>query len=179
MTNKIEGKETSLCTRCKQDKLWSDFYITGRGRPSTRCKRCVSEVNVEKASQRKISLVIAVDKTCGNCKVKKLAREFLVSYRTLDGLSWSCNRCRRSSEFMRLYGITIEEYEAMCEEQQGLCKICNNPESIDGRSLAVDHCHNTGAVRGLLCGKCNKALGLLNDNTILMERAIAYLRREV
>lgn len=69
------------------------------------------------------------------------------------------------------YGITLEDYNKMYIEQQGLCKICAN--YFD--KLVVDHCYTTGKVRGLLCNYCNFGLGNFKDNTNLLNRAIIYL----
>jgi Autographiviridae endonuclease VII len=83
------------------------------------------------------------------------------------------------------YKITSKEYDEMIEQQNGLCKICNKPETKmnmlkDGiQRLSVDHCHKTGKVRGLLCGKCNTALGSLRDSIDTLNSAIAYLSSHV
>ena len=74
----------------------------------------------------------------------------------------------------RRYGITLEQYEAMLESQNGKCAICKG-DCLTGRNLAVDHDHETGKVRGLLCSKCNQGLGQLN-NIELLQRAIDYLK---
>jgi hypothetical protein len=68
----------------------------------------------------------------------------------------------RNKTLKRKYGITVEHYEQMLKHQNGVCKIC---KSLDpsGRRLAVDHCHTTGAVRGLLCPNCNTALGRIEQ----------------
>lgn len=76
----------------------------------------------------------------------------------------------------RTYGITLEEYNALHSKQDGRCKICNQPETARNRSLAVDHDHKTGKVRGLLCGKCNMALGKFQDDERILASAIAYLQ---
>lgn len=80
-------------------------------------------------------------------------------------------RCRR---FRRIYGISLEDYEEMSEKQNHLCLICQKPE--EGKRLAVDHCHNTKIVRGLLCAKCNQGIGHFDDDIDLMLRAIEYVR---
>lgn len=76
------------------------------------------------------------------------------------------------------YGITLAEYNAMLEAQNYKCAICNNEDEVEGRRLAIDHCHNTGKIRGLLCGKCNRGLGLFYDNKKLLQSAIKYLNKE-
>lgn len=70
------------------------------------------------------------------------------------------------------YGITLEYYDELYALQQGLCKICGGHEGV----LAVDHCHKTNVVRGLLCSNCNIGLGNFKDNSQLLGRAILYLR---
>lgn len=73
------------------------------------------------------------------------------------------------------YGITLEKFNKMMLEQNNCCAICK--KAYKEKSLCVDHCHVTGKVRGLLCNKCNKALGLLNDNCELLKTAASYLER--
>lgn len=81
---------------------------------------------------------------------------------------------------LRTYGIDSSEYERMYKEQQGLCKICRNEGFVMDKSrhrvkLVVDHCHSSGAVRGLLCHNCNRALGLLQDDIDSLNRAVEYI----
>jgi hypothetical protein len=72
----------------------------------------------------------------------------------------------------RVYGLKLSEYAEMLEQQEGICAIasCSNP------AKHIDHCHKTGKVRGILCRKCNSALGFLGDNVQLLEDAIEYLK---
>jgi hypothetical protein len=63
----------------------------------------------------------------------------------------------------------------MVEAQGNKCKICGNPETVKGRSLSVDHCHRTGKIRGLLCGKCNTGLGKFRDSDKILKKALDYL----
>lgn len=91
---------------------------------------------------------------------------------------------RHAHNLMTVYGITPEQYGAMLAEQGGVCAICQQDEPNEhGRTgtrfrLSVDHCHTSGRVRGLLCQKCNRAIGLLGDNIDLLRKAIDYLERE-
>lgn len=62
---------------------------------------------------------------------------------------------------MSVYGLTVEQYEEMFSKQDGVCAICKQPWKT--RRLAVDHCHKTGKIRGLLCGRCNGQLGWLEN----------------
>lgn len=78
------------------------------------------------------------------------------------------------------YGISLETYERLEVEQEGVCRICSKPETEltagKRKRLAVDHCHVTGKVRGLLCSKCNRGLGYFLEDEVLLLKAIAYLR---
>lgn len=80
----------------------------------------------------------------------------------------------RRSELKRRFGITPEQYDEMLAEQEGVCAICGKEQG--GRTLAVDHDHSTGEVRGLLCTTCNVHLAWLEDAD-WRSRAEAYLRR--
>lgn len=86
-------------------------------------------------------------------------------------------------ELKRRFGIEIEQYTAMLEEQRGVCAICGKAEAathrVTGqvRRMAVDHCHETGKIRGLLCTHCNAILGHAKDRTEVLEAAIRYLRK--
>ena len=86
----------------------------------------------------------------------------------------------RWSSILRQYGMTKEQYESLLIQQGGVCAVCGKGprgNSRNGLSLVVDHNHQTGAVRGLLCSVCNKVLGLFEEDEILLENAIQYLRR--
>lgn len=86
----------------------------------------------------------------------------------------------RSTRFRQRYGITVAEYEAMHRAQGGVCAICKRPEEATGTSghvkhLAVDHHHGTGVVRGLLCQRCNSALGSMRDDPMIVKAALEFL----
>ena len=75
------------------------------------------------------------------------------------------------------YGITAEDYNNMFIEQGGRCAICGVHQSKLKKILHVDHCHETGVVRGLLCDGCNIAIGRMKDNVDILRNAIEYLGR--
>jgi hypothetical protein len=84
---------------------------------------------------------------------------------------------KKEIKFQRLfraYGITKEAYMEKVKEQKHACAIC---KKSNGKALAVDHCHETGIVRGLLCDPCNTALGLLKESPESMQSALAYLAK--
>lgn len=86
---------------------------------------------------------------------------------------------RKNWQLKKAYGITLDEYREMFDRQNGLCAICELPEadSTNGVAhlLAVDHDHETGKVRALLCKKCNTAIGLLGHDLNLLRTAVQYL----
>jgi len=75
------------------------------------------------------------------------------------------------------YNITMEEYNKMFADQNGCCKICGDHYSSLAHGLVVDHCHITGNVRSLLCGRCNTAIGLFKEDVETIKNAIEYLRK--
>lgn len=81
----------------------------------------------------------------------------------------------RESHLRKHYGITQEQYLALVGQQQGLCAICHEKPL---KSLDIDHNHETKRVRGLLCGNCNRGLGLFKDSVLRFESAIHYLTPE-
>ena len=78
---------------------------------------------------------------------------------------------------LRQYGITLEEYRDLEQEQNFSCAICEKLSSECNKGLHVDHCHSTGKIRGLLCSKCNTAIGLLDDKPDRVHKVMNYLQR--
>lgn len=135
-------------------------------------------------------------RTCTSCNTEKPLADFGVRKSGRIGdLIMPCKPCKveanrtkrrvnpdyflhieRKSKFKNIYGITLEQYEQMLEAQGGGCAICNaKTPSARTKYFAVDHCHATSKVRGLLCTKCNRGLGLFNDRTDLLKLATNYL----
>ena len=82
---------------------------------------------------------------------------------------------RKNSSLKLYYGITLEEYNEMFVSQNGVCAICKESQ-ITGKSLSVDHNHETSKVRGLLCNKCNTGIGLLGEKEEILLEAIKYIK---
>lgn len=89
-------------------------------------------------------------------------------------------RQSKLEQHLKRYGLSTADFTAMFEKQNGLCAICKQPETQKLKSrtkrLAVDHCHNTQRIRGLLCHACNAGLGYFKDSIELLKAAIRYLR---
>lgn len=83
---------------------------------------------------------------------------------------------KNDERILRMYGITRDGYDQMLEAQGGVCAICKGPRNGPGKFFHIDHCHNSSRVRGLLCGKCNTAVGLLDDDPARAEALAQYLR---
>ena len=81
---------------------------------------------------------------------------------------------QRKAELKRLYGITFDDYVNLYKKQNGVCAICLQ-ECKTRKSLSVDHDHDTMAVRGLLCNRCNRAIGMLGEDPDILERAKEYI----
>lgn len=86
----------------------------------------------------------------------------------------------KNMDLKKCYGITIKQYNEMLAKQKGVCAICEGCEKSTApsgktRPLALDHCHSTGMVRGLLCSRCNRALGFFGDSIPSLKKAISYL----
>lgn len=90
---------------------------------------------------------------------------------------------RRSYERKRAcakYGLTVDQFDSMLDQQSGKCAICGADfaflEGDQNLRPRIDHCHETGEVRGLLCNKCNRALGLFADDEEILRRALKYIQ---
>ena len=136
-------------------------------------------------------------KTCTKCKAVKNFTEFHKGKNYKDGYRTVCKECmstyskarnattqqrekNRAWFYRRKYGISLAQYDEMLTKQGCRCSICNSPDSKrQGQRLMVDHCHETGKVRGLLCNPCNAAIGLLGDNISTLQKAINYLSTNV
>ena len=83
----------------------------------------------------------------------------------------------KNTELVRTYGITLEMYNKMLVDQNFCCAICGKHNSNFKKQLSVDHDHETGAVRGLLCHHCNTGIGMFKDNTEILKKATNYLEK--
>lgn len=169
---------TKKCSDCGKEKPLEDFcaYIK-RGKLSRR-----SQCNECRALARRVL------RTCSKCGcVKEYAGNFAHSAES------RCNEClpqkaapkfrsrppdykllARNSSLKNTYGIGVAEYDLMLARQRRRCAICEKQVG-DGAVLDVDHCHYSKKVRGLLCGSCNRGIGLLKDSPEILESAITYL----
>jgi hypothetical protein len=123
--------------------------------------------------------------TCITCKNQKLISEFHKNKGKSPGISYQCKLCRkpeaRESHLVYKFKKNKEWYEATLESQGSACAICGSVSPKGNQktlmSFCVDHDHETGKVRGLLCHPCNTAIGSLGDSTERLRLAITYLEK--
>jgi len=152
-------------------------------------KRWLIEKNIARFGPRKID-PNREQKFCSRCGHEKDIEEFWIARGRTDGRQGWCKDCSvtalRESSLKAKYGITRDQYDAMLQEQDNSCAICgSSPDSQPtyGKTgkrfeLHVDHCHDTGRVRGLLCNSCNSGLGRFKDDPVRLFNAIEYLNKE-
>lgn len=124
-------------------------------------------------------------KRCISCEVEKPLTDYYTKGKYYHAkckpclLSYQKSRYNpkktAASSMKRRYGVALEQYSLMLDQQSGGCAICGDKETIEGRALYIDHDHTTGRVRGLLCHKCNTGLGSFRDTLDLLKRACSYL----
>jgi hypothetical protein len=142
-------------------------------------------------------------KQCCVCKTVKPFSEFYNYKNKNDNKSYRCKPCdddarkkwkknnpekahlsQRERNLKHRFGVDLDWYQTQLKKQNYCCAICKVKENnvIKGNradiSFAVDHCHKTGKIRGLLCNQCNRALGLFKDSSELITKAIEYLKRK-
>jgi hypothetical protein len=152
------AEETKKCLACAQEKPVSQFKRVNNTRNSD-----------------------GLSHFCADCAANLDAKQMNNLYRKV---AYSRTRRPSNSYFLQRYGISREEYDKMLDQQDGKCAICRKSEvstyqrgTTEGKlmALAVDHCHATGKVRGLLCSKCNRAIGLFEDDSELLRLAAEYI----
>lgn len=165
---------------------WDEILIGTRCTP--RCILCRKQYDKNRSVNLKNNNETSVQ--CIKCKEIKLKKHF--SKYEFNKRNSICKECRTIYQIdfkIRIienkYGITKDEYLGMVKNQENKCAICQKEETSKStkqrsnviKSLCVDHCHETGKIRELLCHKCNSALGLFNDDFELLIKASEYLKK--
>ncbi|WP_399883076.1 endonuclease VII domain-containing protein [Streptomyces sp. BBFR51] len=143
------------------------------------CRECAATYHQERqvAKGRNVRPRVEVPeghKLCRTCGEIKPHSEWTRNRTASDGLATLCKSCKaaqgRAGHLKRQYGITEAERDALIASQGGVCCIC-----LAAPAAHVDHCHETGRVRGVLCFSCNAALGQFKDRPDAIRRAAAYV----
>lgn len=168
----------------EKDALISELYLSGKSiRAISRQLRC-GDATVHRSLERSatprrprsVTRLGDEERRCCRCGIVKPLDQFNRSKRLTLGRGYHCRVCREEMNMIRWHGITRSEYDEMLRSQGGGCAICG---SVDSRHpvtrLVIDHCHETGRVRGLLCSHCNRGIGFLEDSPDRLRAAAAYL----
>lgn len=169
------------CCSCSTPKPEDDFSPPGRSRKTNyECRVCHNSRKKARYRERATSGRVDPEGTCRDCGITKSADDFGRNWHRRSGLAYRCNDCQGHANRERHFKISPAEYAAMLHAQQGVCAICGQAEddlSKGGKvkALAVDHNHDTGKIRGLLCGNCNRGLGNFGDNLDTLIAAVTYM----
>lgn len=153
------------------------------------------------------TFVDSPEKYCPGCEQNKPRSEYYTNKTTLHGLNvyckaccykrhdkwrlankdkaaeqarrWRANHPRAAKDYgiRARYGLPLGSYEKLLTEQEGKCACCGSSKPGGRGDFHVDHCHDTGKIRGLLCHGCNVSIGHFDHDTSLLEKAILYLNR--
>jgi hypothetical protein len=179
---------TRICTLCKEEKSLDDFHGHHNKNDGKRseCKICICrkkrvlyQNDKERVKERRRSY-----RADNPDRIRKIRRKYYEKNRESiigkEKIRYNANpeKFKDGSRKMRLssYGLTIDQYNTMNIKQAGMCAICAGPP-VHHKRLSVDHDHDTGQIRGLLCTECNSGLGFFKDSILILERATQYLKR--
>ena len=188
------------CSKCFEVKEISEFYsrktsIDGVYANCKVCHRENSARNIKKRYPKHLKSVsdrqhrlknrsdvdIAIQngkkrfKTCNTCEQDLPLTKFYKARDLLDGHKVDCKRCCRDWHYRNHFGITIDDYEDMLDDQFGKCAICDTHQYDLDKRLCIDHNHEDGSIRGLLCVTCNLHLGKRTLNFVRANKEKAYL----
>jgi hypothetical protein len=150
----------------------SDDGLTPAADPRRYCKRC-REAEPAEGFYKKAGLMC---RPCHITNVTARRAHRRVAFNAVEKARYQRDPAIRRRKQARVYGLTPDQYEALFIRQAGVCAICRCPERIKTASLCIDHDHKSGLVRGLLCRRCNAAIGLMGEDRTTLLRALAYLR---
>ena len=173
--------QTKVCSVCKQEKTADEFNKCSKNKNglSEKCRKCnviavrsftkkykLNNKGFDYSKERKIR--------CYACKKIKSSFLFYKNKCARTGFNNICKTCLRELHRQHDYGITPDALCALIKQQNNQCAICG---TVFTKEFHVDHCHITNIVRGLLCEKCNLALGLFKDSPAILRSAISYLEQ--
>lgn len=153
--------ETKICTKCNIEKKITEFSKQKRGKFGVRsvCKSCIIIYRKDYLSTR-------------HNETNEVHKEWKIKNKDYY----------KELHLKKTYNLSLDQYNQMLENQNGVCAICGNEEVISDvtgqkiKPLAVDHNHETREIRGLLCQACNTGLGKFKENKEVLKKAIKYLK---
>lgn len=171
------------CSVCREVRPVEDFHKLASASDGRmcRCKGCVRKKNNAYYARNREAVKAQVKtwRAKNPEKVKAIGRAYVLK-RDKDVVNRRSRKLydemhpqkKRDIRLRSKYGITVERYDEMIEAQGGVCAICHR-----GARLVVDHNHDTGEVRGLLCHGCNSALGMLRESPRACLNMVDYIER--
>jgi hypothetical protein len=164
------------CTKCGEVKPLHEFQKKGDNRRRADCRACAAAYN--RTWQRK-----------NPEKLRKNRKKYYERHQErlrAEKAEWQRAHPEQAQDahLRRTFGITLDQYRGLQEKQGGKCAVCDQEETaVDKRTgkvrrLHVDHSHQSGAVRGLLCTRCNLGLGFLQEDPKIIKSLLQYLDRE-
>jgi len=188
--NSLSDKEIEeLKTKnCKiHGQLTKDQIVIIKPYGYVTCKICKS--NWQQKSRYAIHAWL--EHECVKCKIIKSKNDFTEYDRKLNypycyecRIKFPTNHKIKQKHYLKIrYSLTPDKYYDMLNNQNGLCAICKKPEKIKKKkskttmNLSIDHCHKTNMIRSLLCGNCNKLIGLAYESAYILRNAALYLEK--
>lgn len=160
-------KKTKRCSKCRGEKLLEDFNrdTSAKDGHLTVCRDCqhIDYIEYYKGNKKKISIKGKAYYKLNKKEVNKRNRENHIKNKERDDFMARIHH----------YNLSEVEFKALWEKQKGYCAICG--VSLKGNKYHIDHDHMTEKVRGILCTKCNRGIGLLKDSVELLSNAVRYL----
>lgn len=187
------------CYRCKRILILEFFYNnrSSKDGKSATCKDCTKAIQAERRKRQNTG----TSRRCSNCGIVKPLSDFYRAYpycktctkvwrrdyyeKNEKGAQKSDEDRKRLRQLYlkRNFNLSQEEYEGLLQQQDGVCAICGQPEHYINKGsqqpsfLAIDHCHQTGYIRELLCRSCNALLGNAHDDPEILRKAADYLEK--
>lgn len=192
-TNKQTEKDIKsrhkICAICGINKPFDEYRRDTRTRDGYKgsCKLCLSRTKPgRKIPTRRTPEELQLDidsqtKICTKCLQRQPFDNFRLHDVSPDKKASTCKVCQSyegREQTLKVYGISVEDYDKMFANQEGVCAICGSASSKrkGDKHLVVDHNHKTGKVRGLLCIQCNAGLGMFEDDVNIIHNAEVYLQ---
>jgi hypothetical protein len=169
------ANERRRCERCQAERSVDEFHVDARrkGGRHPYCKACRGELAKARyaTGDPEARVIYAHDYYMANREATLERQRAWAAAQDPDALAESA----RARRLRHQYGLSVDEYDAMLARQGGVCAVCGGGPGA--RAFCVDHDHDTGAVRGLLCNPCNAGIGQLGDDPARLRAAADYLER--
>lgn len=160
-----------ICDICEEQKTLEQFYRRGRYYRNE-CKSCGEIDRTKRENKSRVfwqgkdpyELHLTGRKVCTRCEKEKKVTRFYINRSLKDGLTAECKQCNKKRRALRIYGFHVTALDE--------CEICSSR-----KRLVIDHDHNSGNIRGILCNMCNTMIGYAHEDTHVLIAAIEYILR--